>query len=622
MPTRRRRPMFPALVIITGLSSFGGAVGRTPHEFGMVVNSSKRPIGVSSSSKWYMLASGLRAAIIESATQIPGEESVGQGNKIGQVISSSGANRNGKPLSEGEWILDGDTVSTGATGRAVVRLWPSNQATMEGNTSAGFTRPVERIWLQLQKGTIDVENSGESNILVTTAKLHIEPSNSAAGRIRVTIRADDCADIDAVAGDVRIEDVLSQKSRVLASGVHTLVPAKTPVVARLPPLRTAGARIPSAPSPHRPAPQAEAKVITVWKVGDPYTGATPDAALPRSLDLAAEKLGYGLRAKAFRIQDFASAFFRAFANHQPPDILVFNNPGVLDGVSTPLGRFKGIGTDPAIHAALVEVTESLTALEGRGWEYLIRTSPNFEAAQALALRPPECAANQGATLPPDLGEITEQSASAYIENSPAIKNFEDPDRLHTAVTVPKERHVHTIKACGDLGTDHLAFVPAVASYTSPGTIGWISSLMVFRKQSDQWRLLAASTDPVSNKSFVGQIPAVVRLITKPWTPTNTPEPPSLVSPQNAAIPAAAPGARFGSFSWHPSSSGGEVAEIVEFAYHNDARLFAILFSGPAPATEHCSASMLGTAQGIWRWRVWSVSESGGVSFSQSRHFTQ
>lgn len=370
------------------------------------------------------------------------------------------------------------------------------------------------------------------------------------------------------------------------------------------------------------APQGAAKLITVWKVGDPYTGATPDTVVPPSLELAAEKLGYGLRVEAFPIRGFASLFFRAFESHQPPDILVFNNYGVLEGTSTPIGSFTGIGTDPGIHAALVRVTESLTALEGRGWEYLIRTSPNFEAAQALALRPPECAANSEGALPAELGDIAMQSGRAYLENSPSLRNFEDPDRLHTSVTEPKERHVEKIKACGYWGTGHLAFVPAIASYTSPGTVGWVSTVMVLRKLSDQWRLLIASTDPVSNKSFISEIPAMVRLITKPWTAGNTPEPPSLLSPPDGQFPAAAPGERFGDFSWHPSPSVGEVAEIVEFAYQNDARLFTIFFSGPAPATEHCSAGALWTARGEWRWRVWSISESGGVSFSQSRFFTE
>jgi hypothetical protein len=378
----------------------------------------------------------------------------------------------------------------------------------------------------------------------------------------------------------------------------------------------------SASNPSRATPQGGTKVITVWKVGDPYTGGTPDAAVPPSLELAAEKLGYGLRVEAFPVQGFASLFFRAFENHQPPEILVFGNYGVLEGISTPIGSFTGIGSDPEIQAALVQVTESLTALEGRGWEYLMRTSPNFEAAQALALRPPECAANPEAALPADLGEITMRAASAYLENSLTLRNFEDPDRLHTDMTEQKERHVKTIKACSCWGTDHLAFVPIVASYTSPGRIGWVSTLMVFRKQSDQWRLLAASTDPVSNKSFVSRIPAMARLITKPWTPSNAPEPPSLLSPPDGQFPAAAPGARFGDFSWHPSPSGGEVAEIVEFAYQNDARLFAIFFSGPAPATEHCSAGLLWTVRGVWRWRVWAISESGGVSFSRPRSFAE
>jgi hypothetical protein len=378
----------------------------------------------------------------------------------------------------------------------------------------------------------------------------------------------------------------------------------------------------SASGPIPAAPQAGTKVITVWKVGNPHTGGTPDTAVPPSLELAAEKLGYGLRVEAFPIRGFASLFFRAFENRQPPDILVFNNYGVLEGISTPIGSFTGIGTDPEIHAALLKVTESLAPLEKRGWQYLIRTSPNFVAAQALALRPPECAADLEGALPAELGDIAMQAARAYLENSPSLRNFEDPDHLHTSVTEPKERHVDTIKACGYWGTDHLAFVPTIASYTSPGTIGWVSTLMALRKLSDQWRVLAASTDPVSNKSFVSEIPAVVRLITKPWTPSNTTEPPSLLSPPDGQFPAAAPGERFGDFSWHPSPSGGEVAEIVEFAYQNDARLFAIFFSGPAPATEHCSAGLLWTVRGTWRWRVWSISESGAMSFSQPRFFTE
>jgi hypothetical protein len=215
-----------------------------------------------------------------------------------------------------------------------------------------------------------------------------------------------------------------------------------------------------------------------------------------------------------------------------------------------------------------------------------------------------------------------QSASAYLEGSPSLKNFEDPDRLHTDVTEQKQRHVETIKACGYWGTDHLAFVQTISSYTSPGTIGWVDGLMALRRRGDQWRLLAASTDPASNTSFVNQLPGLVSLITKPGTPGSPPEPPSLLAPQDGEFPLPASGARFGDFSWHPSPSAGEVAEIAEFAYNGDARLFAIFFSGPAPATEHCSAGLLWSSNGklTWRWRVWSISDIGAVSFSQARSF--
>jgi hypothetical protein len=384
------------------------------------------------------------------------------------------------------------------------------------------------------------------------------------------------------------------------------------------------------PGPLAPAPPQEqepstshraplppgAKVITVWKVGSPYNGLIPDTAVPPSLERSAWNLGYGLKVEGFPIQGFASRFFRAFEDHQAPDVLVFDNYGVLEGS----GNSSGIGTDPDIHAALLQVSESLSALEGRGWEYLIRTSPNHEAARQLALRLPECPSNASAPLPAGLSEIAPQAARAYLENSPALRDLEDPDRLLTSPKKPIDRHVAEVKTCGGWGSDHFAFAQAVASYSSTEKIGWLSTLMVFRKQSDQWRILAASTDPISNKAFVSQIPGLVQLITQPWAADSAPQPAELVAPADGQSPAPAPGARFGDFSWHTSPSPGEVAEIEEFAYDDDARLFAIFFSGPAPKTEHSSAGQLWSTGSTWKWRIWSISNSGAVSFSPAQSF--
>ena len=208
------------------------------------------------SSESYTLAAGLRAEISESAAQNPDQQKEAPGRVIGQVVSSAGATRNGKPLPDGEWLLDGDLVSTGASGRAVIKLWPTNQATLEENTSATFTRPVERVWLGLLTGTIVVENTGESNVLITTAKYHIEPLNAAAGRILVAARTDKSTYIDAIAGDVRIQEVQSQQTYRLASGEDKLIPANASGI----PATTENPTptIPSNPEPFPSTPSASA----------------------------------------------------------------------------------------------------------------------------------------------------------------------------------------------------------------------------------------------------------------------------------------------------------------------------------------------------------------------------
>jgi len=204
----------------------------------------------------YTLAEGLRAEISESAAQNPDQQKEAPGKVIGQVVSSAGATRNGKPLPDGEWLLDGDMVSTGASGLAVIKLWPTNQATLEVNTTATFTRPVERVWLNLLTGTIVVENTGESNVLVTTAKYHIEPLNAGAGRILVAARTDKSTYIDAIAGDVRIEEVQSQQSYRLGSGEDKLILANASGVPA--PTQNPTPSTPSEPEPFPETPSASA----------------------------------------------------------------------------------------------------------------------------------------------------------------------------------------------------------------------------------------------------------------------------------------------------------------------------------------------------------------------------
>jgi len=101
-----------------------------------------------------------------------------------------------------------------------------------------------------------------------------------------------------------------------------------------------------------PAAQEEPEVITVWKVGSPWTGDIPDTAVPPRLDLAARHLGYFIKIQSFPARSFASAFFRTFEANQPPDVLAFDNDYILYGGGAPHGQIQGIASDPSINAAL------------------------------------------------------------------------------------------------------------------------------------------------------------------------------------------------------------------------------------------------------------------------------
>jgi len=205
------------------------------------------------SGESYTLAEGLLAEISASATGFPGQEEQ-QRKVIGKVVSSAGATQNGKPLLSGGWVNEGDSVSTGATGRTVIQLLPTNQVTLDENTSASFTIPVDRVLLQLQNGTIVVENKGESNVLVATTRFHIEPNSTAPSRIYVAVRTDNSTYIEALTGDVRIREIQSDQTYILPAGHNTLVPANASGVPGLQPLP--GTAVPT-PTPKTPPSQPQ-----------------------------------------------------------------------------------------------------------------------------------------------------------------------------------------------------------------------------------------------------------------------------------------------------------------------------------------------------------------------------
>ena len=157
---------------------------------------------------------------------------------------------------------------------------------------------------------------------------------------------------------------------------------------------------------------ATVETVVVWKVGSPHVGDTPNHVVASSLREESIRRGLQLAVDAFPAKGFAARLLDAMTRNAAPDILVFNNLGVVKGITTRLGRFEGIGEDARIDRDLVAVTGAFDELLGpeRGWTYLIASSPNHSHARTLALRPPTCPNGSSVPhLPSDLAELVHPS---------------------------------------------------------------------------------------------------------------------------------------------------------------------------------------------------------------------
>jgi hypothetical protein len=361
--------------------------------------------------------------------------------------------------------------------------------------------------------------------------------------------------------------------------------------------------------------------IRVWKVGSPHTGDIPPTDLPPALAKEVGSRGWRLTVDAFPAQGFAARFMAAASSGSAPDVVAFDNFGIIDGIRTGLGTFDGIGKDSVTRNQLIQVTDAFDELLGpaRGWTFLFTSSANHAAARELALRTPRCSSRSsehGLALDLPVAGI----AAAYLAgDTSVILPHADPERLSGPRRNVEPVTVGQVAVCGGWGNDRLAFVTVNASYQADTKIGHASVLLVFRRTSSVWRLLVAARDPVSNSRFVAALPALSRMLERNAPADPLPIPASLRSPRNGRFPIPMKGARFGDFEWQPSASENVVADIVEFSYHDDARLVLVPAQN-SRAPRRVSAGELWTTRGEWSWRIWSISVSGEVAFSEVRTF--
>ncbi len=257
----------------------------------------------------------------------------------------------------------------------------------------------------------------------------------------------------------------------------------------------------------RPMVWPQSRPIVVWKVGSPYEGETPDTATPPELTREARAIGTSLVVVGLPALGFAARFFQAFETGDEPDILVINNYGLIEGATTKLGSFTGINSSELVKKNLIFVRESLGGLQGHmgGWEFLIASSRNHNAARTLALRalgcPPEWRSAQ--SISPELQQITTRIGSAYLEGATAtVTGYEDEARLATVGSQWLGVRTRNLRTCGNWGNDRIAFVPLLGTFESETSLGTTKLLIVLRKAADQWRVLAVASDPVSTGDFV------------------------------------------------------------------------------------------------------------------------
>jgi hypothetical protein len=391
-----------------------------------------------------------------------------------------------------------------------------------------------------------------------------------------------------------------------------------------------GSPQPSA-SPQSRSPVAS-NVITIWKVGSPYDGSTPDASVEPQLASLAQKFGHKLAVRSLLAMDFFDRFKDAVARHEEPDIFTIDNWGLMTGTNTPLGQFVGLLSISDMKERLTLVYRSLQTLVGSkgGWEFLVSGSPNADAARALALRDPECDPSWTSGMGPgELNQIVPEAASAFLRNdSNALTRVSDSERIARGpqpnfmpqpfdqVRSPLE--VTGVSQCSYWGNNRLRFGVLVLRFETPKMIGNTPVLLILRNDNQQWRLLAATED----RATLDALPSELKGLQFPDASSASlggPAPAQLLSPTAGQAPQPNAGQRFGDYVWQPSTSPDLAAEIAEFNASYGSRLFLRKRNGRPPAKDSVSAGQLtgGPAAG-WGWRVWSITNSGIVVFSERR----
>jgi hypothetical protein len=385
-------------------------------------------------------------------------------------------------------------------------------------------------------------------------------------------------------------------------------------------------------------------VIRIWSVGSPFTRVLPQTTVPLELERQAEVLGFKLTIENVRAAEFPDKLREAVQAHTQPEILTFDNFGVIVGVNTPTGRYPGVlNTDYGIASSLEMVYESFATLQPRHWWVtLVRSAANYEAARTLAMRPPSCLRETQAPSSIELKaamETATQAAHAYLAcDGSALTAFSDESKLGGKCFLPQDTvRVEAIQPCGVVGNNRLAFVslastfvarrqeppptrdPAYSRWLMETALGQQTVLAVLRKQTGGWRLFAISDDPIDTDGpTFFTLERLAGLLTNETADISTPLPARLVTAEGTNL-RPPPYRPFGNFEWIPSESPEVVCEVAEFLVGEgaDPRERTRLLFFLRHENSLSSGKLWGTTG---HWRMWSINKAGNVSLSESRSY--
>lgn len=366
----------------------------------------------------------------------------------------------------------------------------------------------------------------------------------------------------------------------------------------------------------------------VQMMRDSHQEYIPDKFVPPELLASARELGCNITVETFPAEGFTQRFQEAIQQNEQPDILTFVDYGIISGFNSHLGEFQGLNRIEGVLESLVFVANSLRSLAPSygGWQVLINTSRHHQEAKLLALKEPKCTSVSQFSLAAsidrrELEEIARDVARSYLEGSiTELKKYLSSNSIISVADLQVTGLVRSNKICLLFGNENIAIVSTIASFDGAKNIGNTEILMVFEKEENSYRLLTISNDPVLtiNKYFTLDRLAE-RIANASEENESQPQPAVLLSPEDGKRPSPEAGLPFGNFKWQISSSKNVIAEVVEFSYLCNARLFVRFREKQNKSSDRISEGLLFSGLN-WRWRVWSIAKNGAIAFSETRTF--